>query len=72
MTAITQQSLKPKDKILAYMKRTGNKHTARELAELMNMDVNLTRRRVTDVARHLQVIDKIKEGARHVAVYQAK
>lgn len=72
MTAITQSEMKPKAKILAYMKRTGNKHTARELGELMGLDVNLARRRVNDILEHLKVVDYIKEGVRNVRVYSVK
>ena len=72
MNAITQSTMKPSKRILSYMRRTGNKHTAKELAEIMELDVDLCRRRITDISRHLRVIDYVKEGVRPVAVYQAR
>lgn len=70
-TAISKQDMKPATKILSFMRRTGNKHTALEIAEILNLDVNLVRRRITDMKRQLRVVDTIKEGYRRVRVYQA-
>ena len=72
MTAITKQNLIPATKILTYLQRTGNSHTALEIAELMGFDVGTARRRITDIARHLEVVDWITEGVRRVRVYRAR
>ena len=71
-TAIAKQNLKPELKIFAYLYATGNQHTARELATILGLGVGTVRRRITDLGRHLVVVNKIREGVRHVNVYAAR
>ena len=63
-----------KDRILNFLRVTGNSHTARELAGILSLSTGTVRRRLTDLSKagKLRVTTLIKGPTREERVYRVR